>query len=390
MKFIYFANNVYDKNLLKKNISVINDKIKKDKNNLEFIVYGGNQIVPDIKITDEDYNLFFEDIDLLDKSVNKYILFGNLYLNNMNYLKKSINTNNTNIFLIDSKLVNSNTLVLFINNQLTDANLKYLIQQEPTKYNNDMTIRNLVELEIKNLDYIFKANNNVDTIIFITQTSIFVNEEQETSSTELLQWINKNFYSLSNYKLNFICSSPSNENELSNITILKKDMDGNQISKLNLFQYIVGTIVEKNNYSNIDLDVSDNNEQFDKKNFKLEVGIDGIDTKWIFDINYKIITSDKKTGYLECLIDEKPKYLTGIFNFIDTNNVVEEKKTKINKLKKALKNKNILEPKIFDNIELSIQDSDYSLNEQLTEEGDPYKEKYIKYKKKLYKLRNKK
>lgn len=422
MKIIYLTNGIYKQNILKNNIQIIN---KKEKNNSDInkniIVYGGNQINSYEKIDDKNYENLSTDliaeINKIDDRFAKYILYGSLDLDmktNCNGLTKSIESykdkNLINIFGVDY-IISSDTIIIFLNNffnltndmdsNITSTCFKYLITLEPTKYKDNMTVRDLIELEINELTTIIKKNINLKRIIFITQTPLvvpdYINKKTNINNTsKYIELLNRYSYLLDNLNLFWICGDLIPRNENSIIKMVKKDNLGNKISQLTIEQYIIGVCSDK--IANDECGIV--GEEY---NCTVEIGmgfdIELIDTKWQLDINYTINDVNKNFGYLKIDIDDdkinsKPNLkLNSKLNieFIDVNKIADEKQLKLEELKKKIKTQNIYEPNILDNVELSISDSsnEYGDN-QLTEEGDPYKSKYLKYKKKLYKLRNNK
>lgn len=417
MKIIYLTNGIYEQNILENNIQIIN---KKEKNNNELynqldqeqkiIVYGGNQFSSDIKIKDDlntNYTSQINKINKINDKFTKYILYGSLDMDintNCIGLTKSIEVYKKdrhffNIFGIDYKLINSNTIVIFINNffnitdnldtNITSTCFKHLISLEPTKYNENMKIRDLIELEMNELSSVIKKNINVKTIIFFTQSPLVV-PDYIHNTLRYIELFNKYSYLLNDLNLFWICGDLIPRNEYSTIRIVKKDNTGNKISELIVKQYIIGL-----NLNNISSNESDS--QVDMGiDMGIEIGIDmSIDMSRVnldetnpqFEINYKINEVNKNNGYLELGVEGNNIKI----KFIDTNKIVDNKKSKLEDLKKKIISKNILGENVLNNIELSISDSsNEDIYNQLTEEGDPYKSKYLKYKKKLYKLRNNK
>lgn len=387
MKFIYMANYVYEPNTLSNNIKVINQEQNKNQDE-GFIICGGNQINSNIVITPNEYNAMIKNIEQMNKSIYKFIMYGSLDFEKEEYFKKMLNYSkqsdkNENIFLINHKLINPNTVVIFFNSVLNFGETyinKYLID---SKILNVMSINNLMDYQIKELEKIIKSNINARTLIFIFSTPMIklnnLTKELEISqNTKFFQFINKYFYLLNGLKLIFVSSHIEKYNEQSTITINKDS------SKIIISQYIVGTNNE--NYSN-----NENNENgVYKKN--IEMNILGLDDKFNFEIYYQIDNISSVEGYLEFDFNEK-KFDQININFINSNKIADEKNKKIEIVKNSIIKNNILEPKILENVDLLISSdqnnlSNYGINDDLTEEGDPYKQKYIKYKKKLYKLRN--
>lgn len=407
MKFIYFTNNIYEQNILLDNIEVINNINKKEEKSKIEIIYGGNQInnISNILLSNNDYDIFLSNMGLLDKKLQKYIMYGGLDLsinkldnqpNNYDFLYKSIcyynqNINFKYIFNIDYKLVND-VLLIFYNNQINyiespqilikDTNLKYLFQLNPTKYLDTMTINDLIEMEIEELGYILKKNINIKSIIFISQSPLLIpnysnNKIEINKEEKFFEWINRYFYLLNNLKLYWLCGDLVARNEFGTILVEKKDNQNNIISQLIINQYIIGT------NCNFAYDESIQNSKVFDLSYTTNIIIGH------FDIKYTILNTNQDYGFIEFNIDDKSSSNISV-NFVNVQKLILDKKTKIEGLKK----KNIIEENIFNNIDISIDgsinDSIDDSNNQLTEEGDPYKEKYIKYKKKLHKLRNNK
>ena len=417
MKFIYLTNGIYDQNTLINNVTTINDQNKKEKISMTEIIYGGNQKCLDANVSEENFNDFLENMRLLNQDLKKYIMYGGFDFNsnklndelyNCNYLTKSIdfygNLNNfKNIFNLDYKLVD-NTLLLFINNQINyitpvstpivNTCLKFLFSINSSKYRDDMSIDDLVKLQIDELSSILKNNINIKSIIFISQTPLFIldyqtNKMQINKSLKFLEWINRYFYLLKDIKLYTISGDLNNRNESSTITVQKKDNLNNKIGELTINQYIIGTNLNLSKEEpKQNLQKNSNETEFTDQ---IEIGVYNIDdTKSTFIILYKITNTNQNYGFIEFEINNNINSIP-VFHFVDSKKKIIEKNSKVEGFKKVLKEKNIFVQNIFDNVDISISDSyDLDNNIQMTEEGDIYKEKYLKYKKKLHKLRNNK
>lgn len=392
MKFIYLANGVYDIEGFKKNISKINDDIKKEETKPELIIYGGNQIHDNnLNIDKETYNKFLSEIKVLNSSIDKYILCGSFDLFDEEYLielDELYNKNNV-IYNISYKLVdNSKTLLIFFNNQLSsiksDNILNYILESDSIKYSNIKSVNDLIEMQIEELGLILKTNINVNSIIFITQSALvspdYQNKKIDLNRMEenikIFEWFNRYFYLLQEKKITWICTDFISRNESAIINIIKKDIDTQEpILELNINQYIIG-MKHKTNF-NFNFNVNDN-EKIDEiflKDFKVKNN--ELDIKWIFDIKYCIENINDDTEYFE--------YQSKNLN-INFNNFIK-KETNIDietDVEKEKENKDI----ITSNNNLSEVKVKQSTDEEHTEEGDPYKQKYLKYKKKLYKLRS--
>ncbi len=414
MKFIYLTNGIYELNTLTDNINVINELNKKDNTANTQIIYGGNQSFPNSNISKENYTEFLKTIGLLNKNFIKNIMFGGLDFGNnvtncsnlidsIDFYKKD--NNSKFIFNIDYKIVDGN-LLLFLNNQINEivpgstiisnTCLKYLSELNQSKYNNDLTIDNLIGLQITELSEILKKNINIKSIIFISQSPLFVidyqnNKIKNNYSMKLFEWINRYFYQLKYInKLHWICGDYNNRNETSTISIEKIDNENNLVGKLNINQYIVGTNFNLDN-GELKKNIENMNEtkEFEEQ-FEIGMGINiQNDIKSLFKIKYQIEKINQDYGFIEFEIGKK---LSGSrFNFVNSKKIIVDKKSKIEGFKKVLKKQNKFNPSILDNIEISLSESNNPNNNiQITEEGDPYKEKYLKYKKKLQKLRNNK
>ena len=389
MKFIYLTNNIYEQDRMTNNINIINEQyIKENKASIE-IIYGGNQSNSNLNISEEDYSIFLQKIKLLNETMTKYIMYGGLELgigNENNFLIQSTysyyRNDFKNIFIIDYKIIN-NTLLIFLNNQInyfgedvliSNTSLKYLQTLEPEKYFNEMTIGNLIELEITELTKILKINLNIKSIIFISQSPLFICEYQKNKinvdkSLKFLEWVNRYFYLLKDLKIYWVCGDFNNRNETSIITLTKKDNEQNILNSLSINQYIIGT-----NYNSDNEELKQNLKIINEtKEFKgqFEISDDYIDTKWTFEVKYTIDKINQNFGFISLDIQDnnsEPK-----FDFVSYEIIVAEKKDN------ELKNK--------DN---ELKNNELNTDIKITEEGDPYKEKYLKYKKKLIKLRNNK
>lgn len=417
MKIIYLTNSIYEQNILENNIKIINNMEKNNgSTNDNIIVYGGNQFDSNKKIEDNDvYMNFILQINKINTKYIKYILYGSLDFNletNCDGLSKFIDNykkekNFINVFGVDYKLIGSNTIIIFLNNffnitdntntNITSTCLKDLITIESHKYKDDMKVDDLVELQIKELLSIIKKNIYIKTIIFVTQTPLvvpdYINKKNNINKTQkFIEFFNRYYYLLSNLNLYWICGDLEPRNENSIIKIVKKDNYGNKISEIFVEQYIIGTNSDKINLDKINEKYEIVGEEY---NLEHEIEDSILGTKFKIDINYEINITNNNIGYFEIDINDnfngEDIYLRPKLEYIDVNKIEEKKKSKLEELKKNLKSKNTLEPKILDNVELSIGDSSIDeLDNQITEEGDPYKSKYLKYKKKLYKLRNNK
>lgn len=400
MKFIYLSNSIYDIEGLKTNISTINRDIEdEDKIKPELIIYGGNQINSSDTNTDKEiWDSFLSELSLLNSSTDKYIMYGGLDLENNEYLEKSNklygkSNNFYNILNIKYKLVNnSNTLLIFFNNQFkssikSEDTLKFILEPEaePDKYTDIKSIDDLIEAQIEELGSIFKSNINVNSIIFITQSALVCPDyqskkldlERMEENKMIFEWINRYFYLLNNKKLTWICGDFFPRNELGKINIIKSDIETKeQISNLTISQYIIG-LKQKTNFNEFNGEICEIGEIF---NGNYEIGMYGLDnnTKWIFDIEYEIDDVNNELEYLEYQIDEPN---SNLFLSIVKNDL---------KIEESEEPKKPEEPEELNNMELSEPKSKSSTDDELTEEGDPYKQKYLKYKKKLYKLRTSK
>lgn len=409
MKIIYLTNGIHEQNILQNNINIINKREKNDNNiDKNIIIYGGNQINVDNeneKVEENSYMDFVAQINKINTEFIKYILHGGLDLNtNCDDLMKLVNNykkdkNFINIFNVDYKLINSDTIIIFLNDffnitdnmdsNITSTYLKYLITLDPIKYKDCIKISDLVELEMDDLSKIIKKNLNVKTIIFATQTPLvvsdYINKKNNITNTiEIIKLFNRYSYLLNNLNLYWICGDLKSRNEQSTIKIDKKDNNGNKLYQLIIKQYIVGTKFDKmtnDNYGNIG----------DELYSQFEINMEFTNIKLQLDISYMIDDINKNFGYLELDInDDKTNFKINL-EFIDTNRIMDEKKSQLEKFKKKILSQNVFESNIIDNVELSISDSNNEdINNQFTEEGDPYKSKYLKYKKKLFKLRNNK
>lgn len=410
MKIIYLANSIYEKNNLQNSIEIINKRQNNDSVDKNLIIYGGNQLNSDEKVEENKYSNFLTQMNKLSTKFTKYILYGNLDLDmttNCNLLTKYINNfkkdkNFKNIFNIDYKLIGSDTIMILFNNyfnitdnmdaNINDTCLKHLITLDSAKFKDNMKVRDLVELEINELVNIIKKNINIKSIIFVTQTPLvvldYINKKSKIDeSIKYIEIINRYSYLLYNLNLYWICGNLLPRNEHSIIKIDKKDKMNNKLTEIVIEQYIVGSNFDKTSNSEYD-NIGNIGEEY---NSQFEIGMDLVDSKWQLNVNYLINYTNTNYGYLEFNINSNEKNSKPNFEFIDTNKIIDEKQLKVEDLKKNLKSQTNLETKILNNIEFTTSDSNnVNTFNQLTEEGDPYKSKYIKYKKKLYNLRNNK
>jgi hypothetical protein len=415
MKIIYLTNSIYEQNILENNIKIINNLEKNNNNtNKNIIVYGGNQLDSNKKIEDNDvYINFISKINKINTDYVKYILYGSLdfdletnccglteYIDSYKIKKNFID-----VFNVDYKLISSDTIIIFLNNffnitdnmdtNITSTCLKNLISIEPSKYKDDMKVGDLVELQINKLLSIIKKNINAKTIIFASQTPLvvpdYINKKNNINKTQkFIEFFNRCYYLLSYLNLYWVCGDLKPRNENCTIKIVKKDNSGNKIFEIIVEQFIIGTNLDK-------IDLEKINEEYgivgEEYNSQHEI-YDGIlDTKCKIDVIYEINGINNNVGYFEIdlnnNLDDNSIYLRPNLEYIDINKIKDKKKSKLEELKNDIKSKNIFGLNILDNVELSIDDSsNEEIDNQLTEEGDPYKSKYLKYKKKLYKLRN--
>ena len=388
MKFIYLSNGIYDIDGFKNNISKINANIKNDdktKPEQNLIIYGGNQInSTNFNVDKESWGKFLFELNLFNSLTEKYVLYGNLDFENNEYITKSNelfvkNNNFVNVPNITYKLVNnSNTLLIFFNNQLkssTEFNnvLRFILKSEPDLANDIKSIDDLIEVQIDKLSSILKANINASSIIFITQSALVIPNYQSKKldlkkmnrSIVIFEWINRYFFLLNNKKIIWICGDFYSRNELGKINIIRSDIEKQeQISNLSISQYVIG-IKQKSALENFNSNIG----EIFTDNF--EVGIYGTESKWMFNIKYEIEDINNEFEYLEYHIDLDDN----LFNFLPTKKF--DKFDEFDEFcEQEKQEKQITEPETI-----------LSTSDELTEEGDPYKQKYLKYKKKLYKLR---
>jgi len=365
MKFIYFGNVEYsNKDNLKKIIININNNYKN-----KIVIYGGNyySINNEKNEKNEEPKFLSNNLDIIklfDENLKKKIIFGNYdLLNNINSTKslteqinfykktnhnfdiindvKYIKINKTLIIMFDSNMFNiNNPSQVFI----SDTSYKLLFDNY-LKENKNKTIKDLIDYQFNSILNIIKKNNNINNIIFITHLPLF----KTNSKIELnfYEWINDFYIYINRYKLYWLCSD-SNQYE-KGLIIIKK----NNIELLKITQYIVPNIFAK--------EKKDINQQYSYlTNITVKSEYTDITNELSIYYNIKDIKLNG-IGYL--LYDDN--FLNGDFNFIDIN------KININKINI---NKNNLDKEKIEKIEKS-------------EESDPYKIKYLKYKNKLIKLR---
>jgi len=169
MKFIYLSNSIYDIDGFKNNISKINANIKNDdktKPEQNLIIYGGNQInSTNFNVDKESWDKFLSELNLFNSLTEKYVLYGNLDFENNEYITKSNklfvkNNNFVNVPNITYKLVNnSNTLLIFFNNQLKSSTefvnvLRFILKSEPDLANDIKSIDDLIEVQLDKLSSI--------------------------------------------------------------------------------------------------------------------------------------------------------------------------------------------------------------------------------------------
>lgn len=411
MKLFYLANDIYDINNLKKKVDDINKEVNKNESEKKIVVYGGNLIKNNkFNINDESYNNYLSTFAYLNINLDKFILFGGFDFKNKDYFNKYVNINKqnnnfTNIFDIDYKLIDdSSTLLIFLNNQLdlieSTEIIKIFTRENSTEFNDCMTINDLIEKQIEKLRNILIKNININTIIFFTQTPLFILDyenlklkiSESLGISNIFEWINRYFYILNDLKLYWFCSDFKSRNEISTINIVKKDLNNNEISTMTIRQYIHGTQISDVEKIDIEEYV---NKSGNKINGEFEILIsdfNDLGEKISFEVEYSIDNINSSLNFLEYEIYKSQNNINDLINdneLIDKDDIkIEEKMSNenigIDKIDEKYLNKNIL-----DNIELLSEKSDDSQNTQITLEGDPYKKKYLKYKKKLYKLRNK-
>jgi len=416
MKFIYLTNGIYQNDIFKNNINIINEKYKENMSNTE-LIYGGNSYFSNTDISNNNYKYFLENIQLLDKKLVKYIMYGgfDFGLDNNGTLLKSdnlinllcISNNSQNnfkkIFILDYKIIDY-TLLIFLNNQInliepnnslvSNTCLKYLLDINQSKYKTNMTINDLVNLQMEELGDILKKYINIKSIIFISQSSLF-NCEYQNNKMEInksmifFEFIDRYFYLLKDLNISYICGDSNNRNEISTITLEKMDNQNKIIGTLNINQFIVGISNSNHKENSQNLEITDEMKTFTKQ---LEIQNNLADIKSLFKITYEINSINTNYGFIEFEINKR-NISKPLFNFIDSEKIIMDKREKIDEFKKKLKKKYTFDDNILDNVEISISKSNPSDTDndfEITEDGDPYKEKYLKYKKKLNKLRNSK
>jgi hypothetical protein len=401
MKFIYFGNGNYnsEQDIGKKIIQHINTL-----DNYDIIIYGGNYKTLKLinKENNQENNIgsFLNTINTLDNKKNNLILFGdydlsstNIFQTEIDFYKKSndkfkIFNNVTNNFIIDNFIIIifDSTLLLFPNlGELVVNTIYQNLFDDFSKNENidkNKTIKDLIDYQFESILKVIKKNSNKKNIIFITQNALF------TGNQELIlffKWLSDFYLFLNSYKIYWLCS---------NLSIFESgtiNISNEKTNILNITQYIVGTGGGEQINSN-------NTKQNYLKSLSVESEYTSLTEK--INISYTVIKSSNIFGYLEFEEDLKKFNFKNIDeqenNLSDTeiNFNFNEKKDNNRSNIFAKKSKYSREYKnIFKNIEITgISDNlnNISINTQETDNDDPYKARYHKYKAKLLELRKNK
>lgn len=423
MKFIYFGNNINSFEDLN-NLTNMSKYINKSLNPDDILIYGGSYLNPNINLNPSQMNLYFKSIESIDLTKKKmFSMFGDfdmidetIFNNEITYYKTNkieffndfINLENpdmnSNIFITDKTLIiifDSN-LLMYPNPQnilVSESPYKNLFNYFSNKINilNDKTIKDLIDYQFESIIEIINKYSNINEIIFITQNPLF---SSENLLKDFCKWLS-DFYFKLNYKIYWLCTNYSHyESGKININ-LKENTD--LITNLEITQIILG------NNTNI----STTDDYSKNISTTIEITSPYTNTKYQMEIKYNIDEIKKTYGYLEF----KKRNYEIVFNFIDLNElnkkVLSEDssfpevtipyidfsdvelikdidllsdndfKTNVNP---NSKNKKCV--KTFDNILKNIMIIDNSDSSDDDSE-DKYKKKYIKYKTKLLKLRDK-
>ena len=407
MNFIYFGNGDYQNNnsIDSDNFNKIITNINKNHNNNELVIYGGNYENDNIE-SSPDINIFLNKIKLFFFNLNKIIMFGNIDLNNdtnlsneLDFYKKSNNNfkifndvsnillNNTLLIMFDSNIFNiqNPSQILVINTCYRNFFSKFSQEENSTK---NKTIKDLIDYQFKSILNIIKKNNNVKHIVFITQFPLFSvsnseNNENIQLSLNFYEWINDFYTIINNYKLYWLCSG-INKYEEGKI-IINKNINDNNVKLLEIKQYIVGTggIVQQDNITS-------------SKNYVKNISIRSEYTNLINELKltYEKYIQLNSFGYLLCNNDSNKFY----FDFVDVNKITDDKitddkinfKSKYKKQQKTnwkiLNNIEVIETNLNSNSNSNSEESDSSKSDL----DDPYRLRYLKYKSKLFKIRNEK
>lgn len=405
MNFIFFGNGEYmsKSNNLDKIIENINGK-----DEYSMVIYGGNYLSKsdedithknDINTSKNNISKFLESINKLSSKKNNLILFGDYDLSNtiifqteIDFYKKSndkfkIFNNVTKDFVIDDSII-----IIFDSNILLYQNINELVANtiyqnlfddfaQNVNSNKDKTIKDLIDYQFESILKVIKKNSGKKNIFFITQNAL-VDGNQDL--TLFFKWISDFYLFMNNFNIFWLCSNPS-VYESGTINV---NNDSGKI--LNLTQYIVG--IKENDKIN-----SNNTNQTYSKKLSIESEYTNLTEQ--LTISYTILKTTNKCGYLVFKEDSKKFDFINIDdqedNLSDTEINFNFDEKKDNKIKMLSKNSKYSKEykKIFKNIEIT-EISNGSINSSMkteeTEQDDPYKFRYLKYKAKLFELRNNK
>ena len=430
MELIYFGNGQFypDSTNLDKIIQEINTNTNnKDK----IVIYGGNY-KNNTQNNPNNIDEFLNSINKLSESQKNLIMFGNYDLDDSNIFGTEINFYRKNtkfeIFndLTSFKLGTNTLVIMFDSNLLLMPNpneilivgtiYENLFGNFSKNINKDKNkkIQDLIDYQFDSVLDIIEKNHSVKNIVFITQNPLVQpqsqseQEPQQSQNTDLIQfyeWVSDVGLKLNLFNLYWLCSNSSNfESGTINIS-------SNSSNILNIKHFVVG-----NYLSNISKSIDFNLDYNKNINVKTKL----TDKIQQLNIIYKINKASWNLGYLNLNLLGSGSVTNLDWDFIEINNsdsnksivsddedynfdidlIVEPKfkpesepelksesepelKSKSNKYLKKYAN-------IMKNVEISENSSNkISQNSQeLTDsDNDPYKEKYLKYKAKLLKLR---
>jgi hypothetical protein len=296
--------------------------------------------------------------------------------------------------------------------------------------NKDKTIKDLIDFQFREISEVTQQNDNLNkrNIIFLTQFPIIIHKNNTISilNKQFLDWIILNNKYFRNKNIIFITNNYQSDTNNLNQHIfiqIKEKIDDTYNTTLNFSQYLFSN-------KNVDIPKTYNQPELNNYIYVLEYKLTSPFTqeKTNYFIKYEIDTNINKSGFLISDIDQQInfKIITDktkqqnkqvdnieveenkkVDNIeVEENKKVENKEVEENKQVeennevvefegKVINSKNSkyikkkIHPKHLNNIEIS-ENSYLDVSETDIDLNDPYLKKYLKYKAKLYKLRNNK
>lgn len=393
------------------------------------------------KLSDKKTNIImFGNYDLSNKKIFEQEM--EFYKTNKKFKISNVNKNNfLNDYVVDNSLI-----IFFDSNLLLWENYEDLVTgtiyenlfcdfSTNINMNKDKKIKDLINYQFECILKTIKKNQNIINLIFITQNPLFVqNKNLKTYKfDEFYKWISDFYIFITNYNIFWLCSNLNYCDCTYETGIIEIESNNKKI--LTLTQHIVGITkiakiagITETTETTKTTKTNDSKQSkilnFDSKHkHNMNISFKSKFTNLTYQINvfYQIKNKSNSLGYIT-----SKKYFDDLFfEFIDLNKKEEEnknksddyflidydikkdhiiennsKKSKYSKYNNILKNDEIsvnltnltksTNLTNFTNLTNLTKSSESNSPNELTKSVDPYKSRYLKYKAKLFKLRNNK